>query len=79
MTIDAESLVYTSVSSTNVGAFDGDGYADPFIASSGASGSELWINFTCAFSHSSDIRSDIWSAKLSVSAEHDYFSIGVGG
>lgn len=79
LTIDAGVSAYTSASSSNVGAFDGDSPADPFVASSGASESDLWTNLTGAYSHSSDDRNDIWSAKISVSAEYDYFSLGVGG
>lgn len=78
LTIDAGVSAYTSASSSNVGPFD-DGPADPFQASSGASSSDVWANLTGSYSHSSDDRNDIWSAKLSVSTEYDYFSLGVGG
>jgi|TARA_R110002020_G_scaffold63136_1_gene168306 hypothetical protein len=78
LTIDAGVSAYTSASSSNVGPFD-DGPADPFQASSGASSSDLWANLTGFYSHSSDDRNDIWSAKASVSSEYDYFSLGVGG
>ncbi|MEM5564882.1 DUF3570 domain-containing protein [Psychroserpens sp. AS72] len=79
LTIDAGISAYTSASSSNVDPFDGSNPADPFVASSGASQSDLWSNLTGSYSHSSDDRNDIWSAKLSVSAEYDYFSVGVGG
>ena len=79
LTIDAGVSAYTSASSSNVGPFDGEGLADPFQASSGASSGDLWANVTGSYSHSSDDRNDIWSAKLSVSSEYDYFSVGVGG
>ncbi|WP_239057555.1 DUF3570 domain-containing protein [Dokdonia sp. Dokd-P16] len=79
LTIDAGVSAYTSASSSNVGPFDGGGLADPFQASSGASSGDLWANITGSYSHSSDDRNDIWSAKLSVSSEYDYFSVGVGG
>ncbi len=79
LTIDAGVSAYTSASSSNIGPFDGSGPADPFVASSGASGSDLWANLTGAYSHSSDDRNDIWSAKVSVSSEYDYFSLGFGG
>ncbi len=79
LTIDAGVSAYTSASSSNVDPFDSDTPADPFVASSGASASDLWANLTGIYSHSSDDRNDIWSAKLSVSSEYDYFSIGVGG
>ncbi|WP_245760429.1 DUF3570 domain-containing protein [Salegentibacter flavus] len=78
LTIDAGVSAYTSASSSNIDPFD-DGPADPFQASSGASSGDLWANMTGSYSHSSDDRNDIWSAKLSVSSEYDYFSIGVGG
>ena len=79
LTIDAGVSAYTSASSSNIDPFDSDQPADPFVASSGASASDLWANLTGIYSHSSDDRNDIWSAKLSVSSEYDYFSIGVGG
>ena len=78
LTIDAGVSAYTSASSSNVGPFD-NGPADPFQASSGASSGDLWANITGSYSHSSDDRNDIWSTKLSVSSEYDYFSIGIGG
>lgn len=78
LTIDAGVSAYTSASSSNVDPFD-DGPADPFLASSGASSGDLWASITGSYSHSSDDRNDIWSAKLSVSTEYDYFSVGVGG
>lgn len=80
LTIDAGISAYTSASSSNVNPFDkGDTVADPFVASSGASSSDLWGNVTGTYSHSSDDRNNIWSAKLSVSTEYDYFSLGFGG
>jgi len=78
LTIDAGVSAYTSASSSNIDPFD-DGTADPFQASSGASSSDLWANLTGSYTHSSDDRNDIWSAKVSVSSEYDYFSAGVGG
>lgn len=78
LTIDAGVSAYTSASSSNVGPFD-DGPADPFQASSGASSGDVWANITGSYSHSSDDRNDIWSAKLSISSEYDYFSAGFGG
>lgn len=78
LTIDAGVSAYTSASSSNIDPFD-DGSADPFQASSGASSSDLWANLTGSYSHSSDDRNDIWSAKVSISTEYDYFSAGVGG
>lgn len=79
LTIDAGISAYTSASSSNVGPFDGNGRANPYDASTGASEGDVWANFTGSYSHSSDDRNNIWSAKLSVSSEYDYFSIGFGG
>ena len=79
LTIDAGVSAYTSASSSNVNPFDGRQLGDPFVASSGASGADTWANFTGSYSHSSDDRNDIWSAKISVSSEYDYFSLGFGG
>lgn len=79
LTIDAGISAYTSASSSNVDPFDGSQPADPFVASSGASGADTWANLTGSYSHSSDDRNDILSAKMSVSSEYDYFSLGFGG
>ena len=80
LTIDAGVSAYTSASSSNVGPFDGSHQqADPFVASSGASRSDVWTNLTASYTHSSDDRNNIWSAKASVSTEYDYSSLGVGG
>ena len=79
LTIDAGISAYTSASSSNVDPFDGPNPADPYVASSGASESDVWTNVTGVYSHSSDDRNKIWSAKFSVSTEYDYFSIGGGG
>lgn len=79
LTIDAGISAYTSASSSNVDPFDGDGPADPFVASSGASGKDVLATFSAAYSHSSDDRDDIWSANIALANEYDYFSIGFGG
>ncbi|MGB5264286.1 MAG: DUF3570 domain-containing protein [Lutimonas sp.] len=78
LTIDAGISAYTSASSSNINPFD-DGLADPFVASSGASSGDVWINANGNYSHSSDDRNQIVSGKLSISSEYDYFSVGVGG
>jgi len=78
LTIDAGVSAYTSASSSNVNPF-GSGEADPFVASSGASADDVWANLTVSYSHSSDDRNQIWSAKASVSSEFDYTSAGFGG
>lgn len=79
LTIDASVSAYTSASSSNINPFDGNQNANAFVASSGASSGDVWANMTGSYSHSSDDRNKIWSAKLSVSSEYDYFSVGVGG
>lgn len=79
LTIDAGVSAYTSASSSNINPFDGGQRADPFVASSGASRSDLWVNLTGSYTHSSDDRNNIVSGKLSVSSEYDYFSLGFGG
>lgn len=78
LTIDAGISAYTSASSSNIDPFDGDQLASPFVASSGASQKDVWFNFTGIYTHSSDDRNKVWSAKFSVSSEYDYFSLGAG-
>ena len=79
LTVDAGISAYTSASSSNVNPFDGSNPANAFQASSGASGSDLWSNLTLGYSHSSDDRNSIWTAKLAAAVEYDYFSLGFGG
>lgn len=79
LTIDTGVSAYTSASSSNIDPFDGVRRADPFVASSGASSGDVWVNLTASYSHSSDDRNNIVSGRLSVSSEYDYFSIGFGG
>ncbi len=79
LTIDASVSAYTSASSSNVNPFDGNGLANPFVESSGASGDDILTTITGTYSHSSDDRNKIWSANASVANEYDYFSIGFGG
>ncbi len=79
LTVDAGISAYTSASSSNVDPFDGSNPANAFQASSGASGNDLWSNLTLGYSHSSDDRNSIWTAKLAAAVEYDYFSLGFGG
>ncbi|PKA83506.1 uncharacterized protein DUF3570 [Ulvibacter sp. MAR_2010_11] len=79
LTIDAGISAYTSASSSNVDPFDGPGEPDPFVASSGASGTDIYFNASANYSHSSDDRNNIWSAKASFAYEFDYTSVGFGG
>ena len=77
--IDANVSAYTSASSSNVSPFDSGQPADPFVADSGASANDLWLNGVVSYSHSSDDRNNIWGANVSVSQEYDYSSFGFGG
>ena len=70
---------YSSASSSNVDPFDGGGEPNAFQASSGASGSDVWVNGTVTYAHSSDDRNQILSGNLSFSNEYDYRSVGIGG
>jgi hypothetical protein len=79
LSVEAGISAYSSASSSNINPFDGDGPADPFQASSGASSSDVWVGATASYSHSSDDRNRIWSAKASFASEYDYFSFGFGG
>jgi hypothetical protein len=51
----------------------------PWIASSGASSSDVWASINADYSHSSDDRNTIWNADISFANEYDYSSIGFGG
>ena len=77
--IDANVSAYTSASSSNVSPFDSGQTPDPFVADSGASANDLWLNAVVSYSHSSDDRNNIWGANVSVSQEYDYASFGFGG
>ena len=79
LSVEAGISAYSSASSSNINPFDGDKPADPFQASSGASSSDVWVGATASYSHSSDDRNRIWSAKASFATEYDYFSVGFGG
>ncbi len=79
LTIDAGISAYSSASSSNVNPFDGNAAANPFVASTGASESDILATFSGTYSHSSDDRNSIWSANAAIATEYDYFSIGFGG
>lgn len=79
LTVDAGVSAYSSASSSNVGPFDGQQAADPFVASSGASSSDVWSSVSVGFAHSSDDRNKLWSVNTSIASEYDYFSVGFGG
>ncbi|MFL1896932.1 DUF3570 domain-containing protein [Aquimarina sp. 2-A2] len=79
LSIDAGISAYTSASSSNVNPFDGDQEADPYVASSGASKSDILSTLQLAYSHSSNDRNTIWSINTAIATEYDYFSVGFGG
>jgi len=51
----------------------------PWVASSGASKSDVWASGTFGYSHSSDNRNNTYNAHLSFATEFDYTSFGFGG
>ncbi|MEZ4795449.1 MAG: DUF3570 domain-containing protein [Flavobacteriaceae bacterium] len=51
----------------------------PWVASSGASRSDVWGNVSLDYSHSSDDRNSIWNIHGGFSTEFDYTSFGFGG
>lgn len=51
----------------------------PWVASSGASASDVWASMSVNYSHSSDDRNTLWGAHGSFATEYDYFSMGFGG
>ena len=79
LTINAGVSAYTSASSSNVNPFDSRGkQADPFVASSGESKSDVWTSGSLSYSHSSDDRNKIIGANIAFANEYDYNSVGVG-
>ena len=79
LSIDGSISAYTSASSSNIDPFDESHPGDAFVASTGASQSDSWINLSASYTHNSDDRNQVWSGKVSVSSEFDYFSFGIGG
>jgi hypothetical protein len=57
----------------------GEQIGSPWVASSGASASDVWSSIAVDYSHSSDDRNTIWNADASFANEYDYMSIGFGG
>ena len=51
----------------------------PWVASTGASRTDIWAHGSVDYSHSSDTRNNIWNATINFAAEYDYTSIGFGG
>jgi len=76
---DGGVVAFSTASSDDKSTAVDNPLADPFVASSGASSSDVWVNLTGTYSHSSDDRNNIWSAKISLSKEFDYASFGFGG
>lgn len=79
LSIDATISAYTSASSSNINPFDTKAPADPFVASSGASSNDIWVNSNLRYSRYSKDRNWINSGKVSFSNEFDYSSVGIGG
>ncbi len=50
----------------------------PWVASSGASYKDVWLNFNANFQHYSDDRNKIFGVSASIADEFDYFSAGGG-
>ena len=94
LTIDATVSAYSSASSSNLNPFSGASRGDddddddeyfnkattgsPWVASSGASRKDVWLNTSIGYSHTSDDRNKIYSANLSFASEYDYVSLGAG-
>lgn len=57
----------------------GDVIGSPWVASTGASKSDVWASINVDYSHSSDDRNTLWNADMSFATEYDYSSIGFGG
>jgi hypothetical protein len=51
----------------------------PWLESTGASRSDIWVNGTFDYSHSSKSRNTIVGGNISASHEFDYYSFGFGG
>lgn len=56
-----------------------EGGANPWVASSGASMSDVLVHGQADYSHSSEDRNTIVGGNIGFSNEYDYFSIGIGG
>jgi len=87
LTLDSGISAYTSASSSNGNPFDKEGSGSssdqtsgsPWVASSGASKSDVWGTVSADYSHSSEDRNFIWNANVSYAMEYDYTSLGFGG
>lgn len=81
LSVDVGISAYSSASSSNVNPLDGNvnDRVSPYIASSGASQSDVLAHINPSYQHSSDDRNKIWNAGAYLSSEYDYFSVGFGG
>ncbi len=81
LTVDVGISAYSSASSSNINPLDGDftTTVSPYIASSGASQSDVLTHVAPSYQHSSDDRNKIWNVNTYFSKEYDYSSIGFGG
>ncbi len=88
--IDATVSAYSSASSGNLNPFTSASSGgtsnpvstvkgSPWVESSGASQSDVWVNTQLDFSHYNSERTGIYSSKVSYSNEYDYSSFGFGG
>ncbi|WP_165748646.1 DUF3570 domain-containing protein [Cellulophaga sp. Z1A5H] len=81
LTVDVGISAYSSASSSNINPLDGsvNERVSPYIASSGASQSDVLVHVNPTYQHSSDDRNKVWTANAYLSSEYDYSSIGFGG
>tara|TARA_R110002050_G_scaffold1281_1_gene9200 strand:- start:87927 stop:89207 length:1281 start_codon:yes stop_codon:yes gene_type:complete len=81
LSVDVGISAYSSASSSNVNPLDGNvnDRVSPYMASSGASQSDVLAHINPSYQHSSDDRNKIWNVGAYLSSEYDYFSVGFGG
>lgn len=56
----------------------GDVTGSPWVESSGASKSDVWVSGNIGYSHSSNDRNSIIGANINFASEYDYSSFGIG-
>ncbi len=81
LSVDVGISAYSSASSSNINPLDGNvsDRVSPYIASSGASQSDVLAHINPTYQHSSDDRYKTWNASAYLASEYDYFSVGFGG
>lgn len=81
LSVDVGISAYSSASSSNINPLDDNSNdrVSPYMASSGASQSDVLAHINPTYQHSSDDRNKIWNANAYLSSEFDYFSVGFGG